>query len=973
LAAFSHSAPREARENKPNPQKPFSKNPIPSLDRRSVSNYFSHSSAFIPNRMIQKLLTFSLAMLLSQAAFAQQATLVGTVRDADNDVALADASVVVSRTGQLAATDAKGAYVIDNVALGIYTLIVSHVGYLPQELRVNARTSGEIRTDVLLRRDPAATATSGDIPTVTLEEAEAETDGAGEIANLLNASRDVFQQVSAFGWGNFRFRERGYDSEHFPLFLNGVNINDPETGNTIFAEFGGLNDVFRVRETSIGLAPAEFAFAEVGGATRIDTRASVQRKQIRASYAISNRSYVNRVMLTASTGLMPGGWAVSVSGSRRWAQEGYFDGTFFDGYSYFASVDKKFGKKHALNLTFLGAPNKRGKLGDSFEEMYDLAGSNRYNPNWGYQNGEKRNTAVGHAHQPIGILRYDWSPLPGTSITAAAYGQAGRRGDTRLEWNDATNPAPDFNRRLPSSFEDPTQAAIWADSLRNNESLRQMDWARFYDENRHNTYTVRDADGIAGNTVTGARAQYIIEDQRADSKELGFNAVLNQQLNVRSKIQAGAHYRWYEGQNFKVVEDLLGGDYWLDINRFASQDFPGQSDKEQNDLQNPNNVVREGDVFGYNYNENIRNGGTWFQVTNDLRRWQFFFGGEVGINQFWRTGKMQNGRFAETSLGDSEKQSFYTYGAKGGATFKANGRNYLYVNGFVGTRPQQFRDVYLSPRTRHEAVADIEAYTVQSVEGGYILRAPTLRARFTGYLTNFLGEIESAQFFQPTIGEFGTFVRTGVDRVHSGLEGAFEWKPVPSWVLSGATNLGYYRYTSRPLLYVTADNTGQSAISGVPVYQKNYLVPRTPQTTANAAIKYEGRQFWFASLAFNWRDDFWYQIDPTRRTAEGALPPQILGQEPGSPLWQTIVDQLKAPATYTLDFFGGKSWKIKNNYFLYLNVGVNNILDNEKIIVSGREQYRTAFGREPDNTQLYTSEVQYAPGLNYFISLTVRR
>jgi outer membrane receptor protein involved in Fe transport len=58
--------------------------------------------------------------------------------------------------------------------------------------------------------------------------------------------------------------------------------------------------------------------------------------------------------------------------------------------------------------------------------------------------------------------------------------------------------------------------------------------------------------------------------------------------------------------------------------------------------------------------------------------------------------------------------------------------------------------------------------------------------------------------------------------------------------------------------------------------------------------------------------------------------------------------------------------------FLYLNVGVNNILDNKDIQVSGREAYRTAFGRDPDNENLYTHEIQYAPGLNYFISLGVR-
>ena len=916
--------------------------------------------------MIQKLLFPCLFLLLAQTMSAQTVTLRGTVTDAETEKPLPDAAVVVTGTGKLAATDEDGKFKLSNVECTVCTLSVTREGYSPFTLEIKGKEIGVAPIKVAMRRLTDTEERPTDIPTITLEEAELQSEGAGEVANLLHASRDVFQTMSGFGWSAFRFRERGYDSEHFPLYLNGVSINDPETGYTVFGEIGGLNDVLRNRSSSLGLAPAEFAFAEIGGATLIDTRASTQRKQIRASYAISNRLYTNRVMLTASTGLMPGGWAVTLSGSRRWSQEGYFDGTFFDGYSYFLSVDKKIGAKHILNLTFLGAPSKRGKQGDSFQEMFDLAGTHRYNPNWGYQNGEKRNAYIGHSHQPIGILRYDWNPTFGTSITAAVYGQAGERGDTRFEWNDAGNPAPDYNRRLPSSILDPVQAAQWADSLRTYESLRQVDWHRFYTENRRNAFTVNDADGIAGNTLSGSRSQYIVEDQRADSKELGFNIFLKQQLSVRSTLQAGVNYRWYTGQNFKVVDDLLGGEYWLDINKFASQDFPGQPDKEQNDLLNPNNVVRQGEVFGYNYNENIRQGGSWIQLQTDLRRLSLFIGGELGANTFWRTGKMQNGRFPDNSLGDSKKQSFYTYGTKGGLTYKLDGRNYLYANGFIGTKPPQFRDIFLSPRNRDEAVPGVDPFTLQSVEGGYVLRAPNLRARLTGYLTDFKGEVESNIYFFPTVGEFATLIRTGVDHRHTGVEAAFEYKPVPSWVFSGAANLGYYRYTSRPLMYFAADNTGAVVFDSITAYQDNFLVPRTPQTAASFSVKYESKRFWFASLTFNWTDDFWYTFDATRRRAEA-----VLTLEPGTEIWNTIVEQQKAPSAYTLDFFGGKSWKF-GKYFVYLNVGINNILNNENIIVSGREAYLNAFGREFDNAKLYSSEVQFAPGLNYFISLALR-
>jgi hypothetical protein len=38
------------------------------------------------------------------------------------------------------------------------------------------------------------------------------------------------------------------------------------------------------------------------------------------------------------------------AGSRRWADEGYVPGTYYDGWSYFAAVDKRLNSKHLLSL-----------------------------------------------------------------------------------------------------------------------------------------------------------------------------------------------------------------------------------------------------------------------------------------------------------------------------------------------------------------------------------------------------------------------------------------------------------------------------------------------------------------------------------------------------------------------------------------------------------------------------------------------
>lgn len=919
--------------------------------------------------MIRHFLFAVLLLAFSQGVFAQTAILRGTVTNAENNAPVFDAAVVLAQTGLFAATDNRGKFVIFDVPPGTYTVTVSRAGYLPAEATATVVGGQELQIDIAMRRDPvpsAAPTTIYDIPTIMLEEAE-ESDGIGEIANLLHASRDVFQNVSNFGWSVFRFRERGYDSENFPLFLNGFNINDPESGIAFFGELGGLNDVLRSRQSVIGLDPAEFAFSAIGGASMIDTRASVQRKQIRASYAVSNRTYNHRVMLTANTGLMPGGWAVSFSGSRRWAQEGWHDGTFFDGYAYFLSVDKKFNERHSLNLTVLGSPTSRGRVSDSFQEMFDLAGTTRYNPNWGYWNGEKRNAYINHSHQPMTLLRYDFRPSRQTNVMLAGFFQAGQNGSTRLDWFNANNPEPDYNRRLPSALQNPEEAEAWAQQLRENEHLRQIDWVGIWAANTNSTETIFNANGIPGNNVTGRRSQVVVADFRGDSKEAGFNAVLRQALGNRFALNGGANYHWFRGRNFKTVDDILGGDFIVDWDRFAQQDVPDNPSARDNDVRIPNRIIREGETFGFDYDENIRKAGTWVQVQGNLRKLSFFAAAENQLTEFWRTGHMQNGRFPDESLGDSKKHAFITYGVKGGLTYKLSGRHYLYANGYHGTRAPLFRDLYLSPRTRNQTVDDARPYTVNSAEGGYIWRAPLYKARLTGYYTEFNGEYDNFLFYAATTGVFGSTLLTNINRRHAGIEAAIEARPFTAWTFTAAANIGEYIYTNRPTLFLTQDNTSDVILNGVTVYQKNFYVPRTPQTAASGSVRYEGKRFWYASLTLNWADNFWYQFDQTRRTA-GFVEPF----ERGTELWSLIVDQQKAPAAFTLDFFGGKSWRIRRDYFVYLNVGINNLLNNTNIITSGRDAYRNAYRNDTTDPRLYTSQVIYAPGLNYFVSLALR-
>ena len=118
-------------------------------------------------------------------------------------------------------------------------------------------------------------------------------------------------------------------------------------------------------------------------------------------------------------------------------------------------------------------------------------------------------------------------------------------------------------------------------------------------------------------------------------------------------------------------------------------------------------IVTEGETFGFKYDLNIRQADAFGQIEHRGQQWEVYGALNLGTTTFWRTGFFRNGLFADNSEGDSEKQSFFTYGLKGGATYKINGRHYVTANAVFMTRPPVARSVYVSPRTRDEVIAAV--------------------------------------------------------------------------------------------------------------------------------------------------------------------------------------------------------------------------------------------------------------------------
>jgi len=802
-----------------------------------------------------------------------------------------------------------------------------------------------------------------DIPTFTLSEIATDADDRSQdMSGLLQASRDVFVSAAGYTFGPARFRVRGYDSENQTVLMNGVPLNNPESGRAYWSGWGGLNDAMRNKDVKTGIVASSDYFGGVGGVTNITIRPSSYRKQFKFSYAAANRSYNQRVMATYATGLNNKGWAFVASGSRRWAQEGYVEGTFYDAWSYFIGIEKKF-KGHSFSLTAMAAPNKRGRAGVSVQEAYDLTGNNYYNPYWGYQDGKKRNARVSNYNQPLITFTHYCDISKKTKAQGSLSYWFGRGGSTALDWVEAGDPRPDYYRYLPSFYKDDPAMFQYYTDLWQDEQKRQIQFDHMYFANSKYLFTVKDAEGIEGNTVTGYRSKYIIEDRRNDKSQIMFDWHIISSIKDNITLSGGLDFNWYKGKRYKTVEDLLGGEYWLDIDKYAGGDpfdFPGEA---QSDLNNPNNIVHVGDVFGYSYTANINTYSGFGQAEFTYRKVDFFVGLNLSHTTFWRTGHMRNGHFPDNSYGDSPKQKFFNYGLKGGATYKINGRNYITANGMYGTRAPYFWNSYVSARTREYVVPNLTNETIYSGDISYILRTPAVKGRLTFYYTKFKDQAWSRSFYHDVLRTFINYNMTGVDKQNMGVELGIEANVTPTVTLTGVFGTGQYIYTSRPVAIITRDNDAKIMDDNRKVYFKNYFVGGMPQTVGALGVKYNSPKYWFIGINGNYFGNAYIEPNPDRRTEEAS------GRYSADDIrFEQLLSQEELPSAFTMDLFGGKSWRIKYKYYVGFTLSLSNVLNNTSYASSGFEQLRY----NPNDIEKFPPKYFYLYGRNFFLNIYFR-
>ena len=799
-----------------------------------------------------------------------------------------------------------------------------------------------------------------------------EDDDAGEtVSAITGVSNDLYLSDAGYLFSPMRFRMRAYRNTSNGMYINGVQFNDMERGVFSYSSIGGLNDVTRNREGSPFFMMNRFGYIPVGGADNINVRAGQYATGHKLTLSGTNRNYRARGMYTYSTGMMSNGWAFTGSIGYRWANEGFVEGTFYNSFSYLLGFEKRFNDRHSLSLTTWGSPTERAQQGSSTEEAYWLANDHYYNPNWGYQNGKKRNARVVNSFEPTAILTWDFDIDDRTSLTTSFSGKYSMYASSALGWSgNAADPRPDYYKKLPSG-----QVDVWTDNEFTDEEIamwnetrdywmsskahRQIDWDALYFAN-------------AQQKAVGGEALYYVEKRHNDQMAFNLASTLKRDMKEYGNITAGLALNTTKGMHYKTMKDLLGADRYTDIDKFSVRDHGYNSSMIQNDLDHPNRLIGEGDKFGYDYNIFVNKAHAWANYQFDKSFYSVFFAGRFGGTTMEREGLMRNGRAANNSKGSSGVAKFLEHGAKAGATFRIGGMHRFNIGmGYEQNAPLAY-NAFVAPRLKNDFASNLTREEVISTEVSYAYNGPVVGVKLSGYYTRFNNVTELDQFYNDMEARYTYLSMTGVEKQHMGVEAALSVKVTSNLTFNAIGTISNAEYINNPQANLTYENESETNSDIVCI--DGMKESGTPLSAYSLGLDYSVKG-WFLNINGNYYHRGYIDFSTYKRLYS------ILKKNGNVSIGENgrevidIPEQERFKGGWMLDLSIGKYIRLAKGRSLSINLTVNNVLNNTNMKTGGYEQNRDDRYEDGD-LRVYrfsrNSKYYYAQGINGLFNIGFR-
>lgn len=656
---------------------------------------------------VPKLLSLMFMFALSMAAYAQT-SLKGRVIDESTQTPVVGAKITLANQNISTTTNASGEFSLLYLEAMDEEVVIEADGYVAALELINLKDNQANEMEAIALQQDIVTQAQDEILLNLTEEEMTDDEGRSQAqASSSSASTDVFNATTSFGWSTARYRNRGYNSNAENYYIEGLNFNSQERGNFNYSAMGGLNDASRYKEVLNPIEATNFTFGGLAQSTNYLMGASRYAQGWKVGAAGTNRNYKARVNATYASGVMANGWAVIAQLAYRFSP--YIDnkgiigeGIKYYSLGYFLSAEKIWDNARLKLITF-GAPTERGQNAAVTQEVYDLTGSNNYNPYWGYQNGKVRNSRIVKSYDPTAILSYELNIDEKQKLKLAAGYHYSMYSNSAINFNNAPDPRPDYYRNLPSAMWDGQIAnpnyEPSASQLYDLETGAHYPWGLFigHDMNgktfgegfiaadgnlvgpsvdkdkynqlvnlwksRDNKTTQIDWENIYATNFQNnhnnpeASARYILERRHNDIQEAAasLNYVNTKYEHLRMTL--GLEGKFSQGIHYKTIDDLLGANQWIDIDAFADRDIKelatnsGYTQKDianvrKNEIAEDYNSVINSTTrrFGYDYNIYMGNMKAWFQNEWSFNEVDLYYALQLNYSMMQRSTNMLNGR-----------------------------------------------------------------------------------------------------------------------------------------------------------------------------------------------------------------------------------------------------------------------------------------------------------------------------------------
>ena len=952
--------------------------------------------------MFKRTSLFFLFTLLPISFCFAQTTVFAYIKDADGKP-VERANVDLKNLAKVITADKIGYFQFVDLKSGHYKIVISKSDFETKALEFDVAAERRKDLGVITLSSSFLTADQG---LIILDNSGAEENSSqSSTVGLLTSSQDVFSRIAAYDLGAYWFRPRGVDGRSGQFMLNGVTMKRADNGNVDFGNWGGLNEITRYPEIATNHSPSEYAFGSESSVIYKNTKPSDNRRGFQATYSLTNRNYRNRASLRYSSGMNKKGWAYTIMGARRWAQEGVQEGTFYDAFGTYLGIEKKINDKHSLIFNFFGSPYRRSTASPSTQEVYNYRGVH-YNSYWGFQDGKKRSERVKTSFEPLLQLSHYWQINKKNSLWTTISYQFGEEKSSRLDWQNVPNPSPQYYRNLPSYYQNQINQALLKDPNADVANLKdaynsalagwqngdpnytQINWNKLYQENLLQPVT-----NLYG--TSGRKSLYFLVNDVNNDKIFNASTHYVHNFNDTTKFLLNISYQNYRSELYREVADLLGGDFALNKDPFAATNNPGTSG-----LYNQgeaNYTKRKGDKINYDYNfsrDEVKvNPGLSFSSG----KFDVFISGVVGYSSSSREGLFKNYLYPD-SFGKSKKYDFWNYGVKGQAIYKFNGRNFLVYNGAYFSEAPYLEDIFINPRSNSSVSPNLKNSVINANDLSYILSSPFIKVRLTGYLVDTKNETTVQRFFADGIqlnaqdiqgnatkvqSAFVTQVMSNVEKRNLGAELGLDVKITTTISAQGAASVGQFTYRNDPETYFASDAAGtfadgKSYLDLGKAYLKDYKQGGTPQQGYSLGLRYNSPKYYW--IGANWSYLSENYLDPSAIVRTESFIQNPISGTPYAGITEAELryrlQPTKLPSAYFFNANAGKSWQL-GKYYVLLTASVNNIFNNTKYITGGFEQTRNVsfpkFVQDNDRDYpLFGPKLFYTQGRSYFLNLQFR-